>query len=56
MVLGHVQAVEPGRVGGCDELEPFVELGRERAVGRALQMVEESDFHVTLPRFPVVEP
>jgi hypothetical protein len=45
MVLGDVQAVEAGGVGGRDEGEPLVELRRQGPVRRALEMVEKSDFH-----------
>ncbi len=45
-MLGHVIAIEPGRVGGGDERESLVILLGERAV-RALDVVEESDFHVS---------
>jgi hypothetical protein len=40
MMLGHVQAVKPGRIGGRNEFEPFVELGRECPVRRPFKVVE----------------
>ena len=44
MVLGQMQAVEAGLVGGLDEIESLVEQGGERAL-TVLDVVEQSDFH-----------
>ena len=41
----HVQAIEPGFIGGDGEFQPFIELGRQRPVGGSFQMIEKSDFH-----------
>ena len=43
-MLGHVQAIDAGVVGGPREHEPFVEQGRERALA-VLDVVEKSEFH-----------
>ena len=47
MMLRHVQAIDAGRLGRDRELQPLVELRRERTIA-ALDMIEESDFHVCL--------
>jgi acetaldehyde dehydrogenase (acetylating) len=44
MVLGDVQAIDAGLVGGGREGEPLVERGRDRPV-RAFDMIEKSDQH-----------
>ena len=43
-MLGHVQAIDAGVVGGPREYEPFVEQGRERTLA-GLDVVEKSEFH-----------
>ena len=43
-MLGHVQAIDAGLVGGGGEFQPLVERGGDRTV-RALDMIEDSDFH-----------
>src|SRR3979411_1718903 len=44
VVLGDVQAVDAGRLGGGGELQALVEELRERALA-PLDVVEKSDFH-----------
>ena len=44
-MLGDMETVEPGLVRGGGEFQPLVELGRERTVFRALQVIEKSNFH-----------
>jgi hypothetical protein len=39
-MFGHMQALETRPVGLGDELQAFVELGRKRTVGRALEVIE----------------
>jgi hypothetical protein len=45
MVLGDVQAVDAGRIGSDGEREALVERLRDRAIGCALNVIEDSDFH-----------
>ena len=47
MVLGDVQAIDAGLVGGGGEFQALVERGGDRAI-RALDMIEDSDFHYCL--------
>ena len=51
-MLGHVQAVDAGLVGGPGEGETFIEQRRQRPVS-GLDMVEQPDFHFSssLPIF-----
>src|SRR5438093_1037694 len=44
MMLGHVQAIDAGFVGGLGEGDPLVEQGRERTIAM-LDVVENPDFH-----------
>jgi hypothetical protein len=45
VMLGHMQAVESGLLGGDGEGQALIERGRDRAV-RAFDVIEESDLHV----------
>ena len=45
VMLGHVQAIDAGVVGGLREYEPFVEQGRERTLA-VLDVVESPNFMV----------
>ena len=47
-MLGDMQAIDAGFVGGGGEGEPLVEQCRKRAV-RALHMIEQPDFHASSP-------
>ena len=51
-MLGDMQAIEAGLVGGLDEVQPLVEQRRERPLA-VLDVVEQSDFHFSssLPIF-----
>ena len=49
MVLGDVQAVDAGLVGGGGEFEALVERLRDRAIGGALDVIEDTDFHLFEP-------
>ena len=44
MMLGDVQAIDAGLVGGGGEFQALVERGRDRTV-RALDVIEDSDLH-----------
>jgi hypothetical protein len=48
VMLGDMQAIDAGFVGGGSEGEPLVEERRERAVC-PLDMVEQADLHVSRP-------
>ena len=52
MVLGEMQAIEAGFVGGLDEFQPLVEQLRERPLA-VLDVVEQSDFHFS-SSFPIL--
>jgi hypothetical protein len=43
-MLGHMQAIDAGVIGGGGERETLVERGRDRTIG-ALDMIEDTDFH-----------
>ena len=43
-MLGHMQAIDAGIVGGLREGEPLVEQGRQRTFA-VLDVVEKSEFH-----------
>ena len=45
VVLGDMQAIDAGLVGGGGEFEALVERLRDRAIGGALDMIEDTDFH-----------
>ena len=45
VVLGDVQAIDAGLIGGGGEFEALVERLRDRAIGGALDMIEDTDFH-----------
>jgi hypothetical protein len=47
VMFGDVIGIESRLIGRGDELQPLVELRRERPV-RAVDMVEEADFHIIL--------
>ena len=49
VMLGHVQAIDAGLVGGLDEGEPLVEQGGERPLA-VLDVVEQPDFHFSSNR------
>ena len=49
-MLGQMQAIEAGLVGGLDEGQPLVEQLRERPLA-VLDVVEQSNFHFSRPAF-----
>jgi hypothetical protein len=51
VVLGDVQAVDAGLVGGSGEFKTLVERLRHRAVGGALDVIEYPNFHFFPPDF-----
>ncbi len=50
VMLGDVQAIDAGLVGGGGEFQALVERGGDRTV-RALDVIEDSDFHCCLRFF-----
>jgi hypothetical protein len=48
VMLGDMQAIDAGFVGGGGKGEPLVEERRERAV-RPLHMIEQPDLHASSP-------
>ena len=48
-MLGHVEAIDAGLVGGLDEGEPLDEQGGERPLA-VLDVVEQPDFHFSSNR------
>ncbi len=44
-MLGNMQAVDAGRVCGRCEFKTLVERLRDRAVGAALDVIEDTNFH-----------